>query len=252
GWWRLDWGRLRRLAAGRRQRLRERARRGRPAGRMIPIPFFQHDLGTEEVEAFRVALAGPILTTGDAVASFERRLADFLAVPHAIGMTSCTAALHLALLALGIGPGDEVLTTPMPFIATPTAILQAGARPVFVDVEPDTGNLDAARLETVIGPRTRAIMPVHLFGQMCDMRAIRAIADRHRLVVIEDAAHCLEGLRDGIRPGMLSEAACFSFYATKSITAGEGGAVITRDAALAERLHLLRQQGLTSSAAERE
>jgi UDP-4-amino-4-deoxy-L-arabinose-oxoglutarate aminotransferase len=140
----------------------------------------------------------------------------------------------------------------MTFIATATAILQAGARPVFVDVEPDTGNLDAARVEAAITPRTKAIVPVHLFGQMCDMRAIRAIAVRHRLAVVEDAAHCLEGARDGVRPGQLAEAACFSFYATKSLTSGEGGAIATRDAALAARLRLLRLHGMTSSAAERE
>ena len=219
---------------------------------MKRIPFFQHDLGDAEVDAFRAALAGPILTTGDTVATFETRFAAALGAPHAIGVTSCTAALHLALLAVGVGAGDEVITTPMTFVATATAIVQAGARPVFADVEPDTGNLDAAAVAAAVTPRTRAIVPVHLFGHMCDMRALRALADRHRLALIEDAAHCLEGTRDGVRPGMLSDAACFSFYATKSITSGEGGALVTRDAALAERLRLLRQQGLTSGAAERE
>jgi UDP-4-amino-4-deoxy-L-arabinose-oxoglutarate aminotransferase len=221
-------------------------------GPPTPIPFFHHDLGAVEVEAFAEALKGPILTTGETVAAFERRFADHLGLPHAVGVTSCTAALHLALAALGIGPGDEVVTTPLTFVATATAILQAGARPVFVDVEPDTGNLDAARLEAAITPRTKAIVPVHLFGQMCDMRAIRAVADRHRLAVVEDAAHCVEGRREGVGPGQLAEAACFSFYATKSLTAGEGGALATRDGALAERVRLLRLHGMTSSAAERE
>jgi UDP-4-amino-4-deoxy-L-arabinose-oxoglutarate aminotransferase len=219
---------------------------------MTRIPFYRHDLGAPEVEAFRAALAGPILTTGDVVADFERRFAAALACEHAVGVTSCTGGLHLALLALGVGPGDEVVTTPMTFIATATAILQAGARPVFVDVEPETGNLDVARLEAALTPRTRAVVPVHLFGQMCDMRALRATADRHGLVVVEDAAHCVEGTRDGVRPGMLSEAACFSFYATKSLTSGEGGAVVTRDGRLAEQLRLLRLHGMTSSANERE
>jgi len=219
---------------------------------MTRIPFFVHDLGDTEVAAFADALRDPILTTGRAVAEFEGRFADALAMPHAVATTSCTGALHLALLAHGIGPGDEVVTTPMTFIATATAILQSGARPVFVDVEPTTGNLDATRIEAAITPRTKAIMPVHLFGQMCDMRAIRAIADRHALVVIEDAAHCVEGTRDGVRPGMLSEAACFSFYATKSLTSGEGGALVTRDASLADQVRLLRLHGMTSSAAERE
>lgn len=216
------------------------------------IPFFQHDLGAPELEALAAALRDAILTTGDTVAEFERRFAARLDVPHAVGVTSCTAALHLALLAVGVQPGDEVITTPMTFVATATAILQAGARPVFVDVEPDTGNLDATRVEAAIGPRTRAIVPVHLFGQMCDMRALRAIADRHDLAIVEDAAHCIEGRRDGAGVGALSEAACFSFYATKNMTSGEGGAIVTRDAARAAHLRLLRQQGLTTGAAERE
>jgi len=218
---------------------------------MSRIPFYRHDLGDAEVEALRAALAGPILTTGDLVADFERRFATTLGAEHAVGVTSCTGAIHLALLALGIGAGDEVLTTPMTFIATATAILQAGARPVFVDVEPETGNLDVARLEAAITSRTRAVVPVHLFGQMCDMRALRAVADRHGLVVVEDAAHCVEGARDGVRPGQLSEAACFSFYATKSLTSGEGGALVVHDGRLAEELRLLRLHGMTSSANER-
>jgi len=218
---------------------------------LTSIPFFQHDLGEAELAAFAEALEGPILTTGDTVADFETRLAEFLGLPYAVGVTSCTAALHLALTALDVGPGDEVITTPMTFIATATAILQAGATPVFADVEPDTGNLDAARVEAAITARTRAIIPVHLFGQMCDMRALRAIADRHGLVLVEDAAHCLEGVRDGVRPGMLSDAVCFSFYATKSITSGEGGALATRDEGLRNRVRLLRQQGLNTGAAER-
>lgn len=218
----------------------------------VRIPFFQHDLGAPEIAALTAALRDAILTTGDTVAAFERRFAALLDVPHAIGVTSCTAALHLALLAVGVRPGDEVITTPMTFVATATAVLQAGATPVFVDVEPDTGNLDVARVAAAIGPRTRAIVPVHLFGQMCDMRALRALADRHGVAIVEDAAHCIEGRRDGVAVGALSDAACFSFYATKNMTSGEGGAVVTRDAARAEHLRLLRQQGLTSGAAERE
>lgn len=219
---------------------------------MEPIPFFSHDLGEQELKAIAEVLQGPILTTGDVVEGFERRFSEYAGAQHTVGLTSCTAALHLSLLALGIRPGDEVITTPMTFLATATAILQAGARPVFVDVEPETGNLDAARIEAAINERTRAIIPVHLYGQMCDMRAMREIADRHRLVVIEDAAHCLEGERDGVRPGDLADAACFSFYPTKSITSGEGGAVITNDAELAQRLRLMRLHGMTSSAAQRE
>lgn len=219
---------------------------------MRRIPFYRHDLGAPEAAALAAALADPILTTGARVAEFERRFAAALDAPHAVGLTSCTGALQLALTALGVGPGDEVITTPMTFVATATAILQAGARPVFADVEPDTGNLDVERAAAAIGPRTRAIVLVHLYGQMCDMRAFRALADRHGLRLVEDAAHCVEGLRDGVRPGMLGDAACFSFYATKSLTSGEGGALVTRDAGLAARVRLLRLHGMTHDAAERE
>jgi dTDP-4-amino-4,6-dideoxygalactose transaminase len=215
------------------------------------VPFFQHDLGQAELDAVAEVFAGPILTTGATVERFERLFAESLGVRHALGVTSCTGALHLSLLALGVGPGHEVITTPLTFIATATAILEAGARPVFVDVEPDTGNLDAARVEAAITPRTRAIVPVHLYGQMCDMHALRAVADRHGLAIVEDAAHCVEGERDGVRPGQLSESACFSFYATKSLTCGEGGAVVTNQSELAEALRLLRLHGMTKTAADR-
>jgi dTDP-4-amino-4,6-dideoxygalactose transaminase len=219
---------------------------------MSRIPFFLHDLGDAEVDAFAAALRSPILTTGDLVAEFERRFAARFDAGHAVALTSCTGAIHLALAALGIGPGDEVLTTPLTFVATATAVLQAGATPVFVDVEPDTGNLDAARVEPAITPRTKALLPVHLYGQMCDMRALRRLADRHGLAIVEDAAHCVEGRRDRVPPGALSDAACFSFYATKSLTCGEGGALVTRQPDLAERVRTLRLHGMTSSAAERE
>jgi dTDP-4-amino-4,6-dideoxygalactose transaminase len=214
------------------------------------IPYFRHDLGQPELASIAKVLEGEILTTGEAVSAFEAKLAGYLGRRHALGVTSCTGALHMALLALDIGPGDEVITTPMSFVATATAILEAGATPVFVDVEPDTGNLDAARVEAAVTPRTKAILPVHLYGLMCDMRGLRAIADRHGLHLIEDAAHCIEGVREGVRPGQLSDAACFSFYATKNLTCGEGGAIAVNDDALMERLKLLRLHGMTRMAHE--
>jgi dTDP-4-amino-4,6-dideoxygalactose transaminase len=227
---------------------------GQPEGKPMStaVPFFRHDLGAEELASLAKVLQGSILTTGETVAEFEGRFAAYLGRRHAVGVTSCTGALHLSLLALGIGPGDEVITTPLTFIATATAILEAGARPVFVDVEPDTGNLDAGRVEAAVTPRTRAIVPVHLYGQMCDVPALRRVADRHGLAVVEDAAHCIEGERDGVRPGQLGETACFSFYATKNLTCGEGGAVVTDDEALAGRLRLLRHHGMTKTAADRQ
>jgi UDP-4-amino-4-deoxy-L-arabinose-oxoglutarate aminotransferase len=216
-----------------------------------PVEFYRHDLGTPELDAMAGVLKGAILTTGDTVAEFERKFAAYLGRKHALGVTSCTGAMHMALLALGIGEGDEVITTPMTFIATAAAILEAGARPVFVDVEPDTGNIDATKVEAAITKRTRAILPVHLYGLLCDMRALRAIADKHGLAIIEDAAHCVEGIRDGVKPGGLSEVACFSFYATKNLTCGEGGAMVTDDTALYEKLKMLRLHGMTKNAADR-
>ena len=215
------------------------------------VEFFKHNIGPKEIASVTEVLNSLFLTTGKPVHEFEERFAAYLDSRHAVGLTSCTAALHLALLACGVGHGDEVITTPMSFVATSHAILQAGALPVFVDVEPETGNMNAGLIERAIGPRTRAILPVHLYGQMCDMKRIHDIADRFGLVVIEDAAHALEAERDGVRPGQLSEAACFSFYSTKSITSGEGGAVATNGPEIAEELKKLRLHGMNLTATDR-
>ena len=158
----------------------------------MKVEFFRHNISRREIRDVNQALRGLFLTTGRLVEDFETRLAAYLGLPHVVGLTSCTGALHLSLLALGVKPGDEVITTPMTFAATALAVIQAGATPVFVDVEPETGNLDARLVEAAITPRTRAILPVHLYGQMCDMRALREIADRHGLALVEDAAHALE------------------------------------------------------------
>lgn len=217
----------------------------------VSVPFFRHGLGDAELGSVAKVLAGPVLTTGATVARFERAFADFMGRRHAVAVTSCTAGLQLSLSALGVGPGDEVITTPMTFVATATAILQAGATPVFVDVEADTANIDPAGIEAAVTSRTRAILPVHLYGQMCDMASIRDVAARRGLAVIEDAAHCVEGSLDGIRPGQRSQGACFSFYATKSLTCGEGGAVVTDDDEMADRLRLLRHHGMSATAEDR-
>ncbi|MFO0753203.1 MAG: DegT/DnrJ/EryC1/StrS family aminotransferase [Thermodesulfovibrionales bacterium] len=217
----------------------------------MKIEFFRHNIGEEDIERTVEVLHSIFLTTGSVVGELESGLAAYLDVPHALGVTSCTAALHLCLLAWGIGPGDEVITTPLSFCSTANSILHAGARPVFVDVEETTGNINAALLEAAVTERTRAIMPVHLYGQLCDMKEIRRIADTYDLVVIEDAAHCIEGVRDGVKVGQLGDAACFSFYATKNITSGEGGAITVHDAGKDELLRMLRLHGIDKSAADR-
>jgi len=218
---------------------------------MGKIEFYRHSIEEEDIEKAGEALRSLFLTTGPVTAEFEEKFSAFTGLAHTVGLTSCTAALHLAFLALDVGPGDEVITTPMTFAASATAILHAGAIPVFVDVEPETGLLDAGRIEKAITPRTKAILPVHLYGVMADMRSIRAIADRRGLKIVEDCAHCIEGERDGVRPGQLGDAACFSFYATKNLTCGEGGAVGTKDGRLAEAVRILRLHGLTTDAASR-
>jgi dTDP-4-amino-4,6-dideoxygalactose transaminase len=218
---------------------------------MRKVEFYRHNVGSEEIASVTQVLQTLFLTTGATVREFEEGLAEYLRSGYAVGVTSCTAALHLALLAYDIGPGDEVITTPMSFVATAHAILHTGARPVFVDVEAHTGNLNADLIEEAITPRTKAILPVHLYGQMCDMARIREVASRRGLIVIEDAAHALEAERDGIRPGEVAEAACFSFYATKSITSGEGGAIVTSSRSVADKLKQLRLHGMELSAADR-
>lgn len=217
----------------------------------MKIEFYRHNIGPRERKNIHQVLNSIFITTADETRKFELAFSQYLRVRHTLAVSSCTAALHLCLLALGIEEGDEVITTPLTFVATANSIIHAGARPVLVDVEPGTGLIDPVQIEKNITRRTKAIMPVHLFGVMCDMKSIRRIADKHRLKIIEDSAHCIEGRRDGIRPGQLSDAACFSFYATKNITCGEGGAVSTNNPRLAEKLNILRLHGIDKDAYSR-
>jgi len=212
------------------------------------VDFYRHQLGDEELESFTETLRSLFLTTGPRTKAFEDALAERLGVDHVVGVSSCTAGLFLSLGALDIGPGDEVITTPMTFIATSNTVLHAGATPVFVDVEPTTGNLDVANVEAAITERTKAVMPVHLYGQMVDMKALRALCDARGLSIIEDAAHAVEAERDGAKPGQLGDTAAFSFYATKNVSCGEGGAIAVRDEELAERLRRLRNHGMSKDA----
>lgn len=215
------------------------------------IEFCRHNLAEEDIALATQVMRSVFLTTGPMTAEFEKRFAAYLGITEAVGTSSCTAALHLALLRHGIGLGDEVITTPMTFVATATAVLQAGAKPVFADVCPRSGLLLPETVEAAITPRTRAILPVHLYGRMADMRAFAKLAERHGLVLIEDAAHCIEGERDGVRPGQLSHAACFSFYATKNMTCGEGGALVCRSAGDAAWYRSARHHGISKNAAYR-
>jgi dTDP-4-amino-4,6-dideoxygalactose transaminase len=217
----------------------------------MKVEFYRHQLGEANLKRFAQVMHTVFLTTGDEVALFEKKFAEFLGEKYVIGLTSATAGLQLSLVALGVGSGDEVITTPMTFAATPLSIMHANATPVFVDVEADTGNIDANLVEAAITPQTKAIMPVHLYGQMVDMVHLKAIAQKHNLAIIEDAAHCLEGVRDHVRVGQLSEAACYSFYATKSITCGEGGAVSTSNEKLRDMLQKLRLHGMSRDALHR-
>jgi UDP-4-amino-4-deoxy-L-arabinose-oxoglutarate aminotransferase len=218
---------------------------------MRTVAFYRHQLGKREAEALASVLDGLFLTTGPKTKEFEAQFAAYFGVPHALGMTSATTALFLALKGLGIGPGDEVITTPMTFIASSNAVLHCGAKPVFVDVEPDTGNIDVAKIAAAITPRTKAILPVHLYGLMADMKAIAKLAADAKLHVIEDCAHALESSRAGVKPGQLSDAAAFSFYATKNMTCGEGGALVLRDAALTEKVRTIRLHGMSAAAYDR-
>ena len=217
----------------------------------MKVEFYRHHLESEDCDAVVTTLRSVFLATGSDNARFERQFADYLGVEDAVTTSSCTAALHLALAGLQVGSGDEVITTAMSFIATANAILMAGATPVFVDVDPDTGLMDLDAVEAAVGPRTKAVMPVHLYGQMVDMRRLRDIARRRGLLLIEDAAHAIESRRDGVQPGQLSDAACFSFYATKNITSGDGGALATNRKQLAELARQLRNHGMSKSAAAR-
>ena len=216
------------------------------------LPYHQPSIGPEEEALVLDALRSGWLTTGPKAKTIEQRLAGYVGAAHCVAMNSCTAALHLALEAHGIADGDEVITSPITFASTVNVIVHRRATPVFVDIEPSTANIDAAAIEAAITPRTKAIIPVHLAGRVCDMTAIDAIARRHQLVVIEDAAHAIgAAYDDGVRVGGSGRTTCFSFYATKNITSGEGGALTTNDADLAERIAVMSLHGISRDAWKR-
>ncbi len=211
------------------------------------IPFHIPSIGEEEISEAAAALRSGWLTTGPRTAQFEREFKEYVHVSHALAVNSGTAALHLALAGLGIGPGDEVITTPLTFCATVNTILQVGAVPVLADIGAD-GNIDPASVAQRITGRTRAILPVHLGGLPCEMDQLWSLARQHGLFVIEDAAHAVGSLYRGQPIGGGSDAVAFSFYATKNLTTGEGGMVTTNNSALAESMRILCLHGITKDA----
>src|ERR1700681_14619 len=210
----------------------------------LDLPAQYQELKSEIDAAVARVLATGQFVLGSEVAALEEEFADYCDVRHAVGVNSGTSALHLALLAAGIGPGDEVLTTPFTFYATVAAIEYAGATPVYVDIDPSTFNVDVRRMEAAISERTRAILPVHLYGQPADMDPILDIARRHKLVVIEDAGQAHGAEYKGRRAGGIADLGCFSFYPTKNLgAAGEGGMVTTNNPEYAGTIAMLRNWG---------
>lgn len=220
------------------------------------LPFAQPDLGDSELAEIREALASGWVTTGPKTRQFETEFATYVGAEHAIAVNSCTAAMHLALEAIGLRAGDEVITTPYTFAATAEVVRYFDAQPVFVDILPTDLNVDPALIEPAITERTRAIIPVHMAGLPADLDAIYAIAGAHDLAVVEDAAHAFPARYRGQLIGASTSnsqpaAVCFSFYATKAITTGEGGMVVTGNETLAERCRVMALHGISKDAWKR-
>lgn len=215
------------------------------------LPFALPDLDGDEVAEVREVIESGWITTGAKAKAFEAEFARAVGASHAIAVNSCTAAMHLALEAIGLGPGDQVITTPYTFAATAEVVRYFGAEPVFVDVDARCLNLDPGRLEAAITDRTRAVLPVHIAGLPAEMDRIHAVAARHDLPVIEDAAHAFPAQYRGRTVGAMSSLTCFSFYATKTITTGEGGMICTEDAGWAERCRIMALHGISRDAWKR-
>ena len=204
-----------------------------------------------EIDEVVATLRSGWIGTGPRVARFEEMFREYIGAAHAIALNSCTAALHLSMVVSGVGRGDEVITTPMTFCATANSIVHTGARPVFVDVEADTGNIDPDRIEEAITPRTKAILPVHYAGRPCRMDTIEAIARRHNLLLIEDAAHAIESVHHGRKIGTIGDLTCFSFYVTKNVVTAEGGMVTTNNPDFAAKIKMYGLHGMSKDAWKR-
>lgn len=216
----------------------------------MDIHFHRAWLDDDEIDEVVDTLKSGWLTTGPKTHRFEEDFKAYIGCKHAIALNSCTAGLHLALAAMDFEPGCEVITTPLTFPATANVIVHQNLKPVFVDIEEGTLNLDARKIEEKIGPKTRAIIPVHYAGHACDMDAIESLAGKYKLAVIEDAAHALETFYKGRKIGARNPVA-FSFYATKNITTGEGGMLTVDDDALADKIRMMRLHGLSKDAWKR-
>ena len=212
------------------------------------IVFGSPILGDEEIDSVTATLRTAWIGTGPRVQEFEKAMRDYSGAPYSAAVASCTAALHLSMVVAGVGPGDEVITTALTFAATANSIIHAGAVPVLVDVERHTMNIDPAAIEAAITPRTKAIIVVHFAGRPCDMDAINAIAAKHDLLVIEDAAHAIEAEYKGRRIGSISPLTCYSFYVTKNITTGEGGMIASTRPDLIDKVKQYALHGLSADA----
>ncbi len=215
------------------------------------LVFGAPQIGEEEIAEVVATLRSGWIGTGPKVGLFEQAFRDYVGAEFAVAVNSCTAALHLSLLVSGVGPGDEVITTPMTFCATANAIAHTGAKPVFADIDRRTLNIDPTRIEAAITPRTRAIVPVHFAGRPCDLVPIRELARRRGLTLIEDAAHAIETRADAGKVGAVGDLTCFSFYVTKNVVTAEGGMITTNRRDWAERLKVYALHGMSHDAWKR-
>lgn len=216
------------------------------------LPYGHQTIDEDDIRAVVEVLRSDWLTTGPSVNQFESDMCAYTGARYGVAVSNGTAALHAAMFALGIGPGDEVIVTPMTFAASANCILYQGGTPVFADVDADTLLLDPAAVEAAVTPRTRAVIAVDYAGQPCDWDALRTIADRYHLALVEDACHALGAEYKGRKAGALADIAVFSFHPVKNITTGEGGVALTNDEKIAERMRLFRGHGITTTASQRE
>ena len=213
----------------------------------MKIKFFKHSLGNNELKAIKKVLNSDFLTTGPVCQKFENLFSKKFSKKYCTTFSSWTMANYILLKSLKLKKNDEVIISPLTFVSSVNTIILAGAKPIFADVDLETGLIDPENIKKKISKKTKAIIVVHLYGQMCNMKEIFKICNNKKIKIIEDCAHCIEGIRDKIMPGQLSYAAIFSFYATKNITCGEGGAIVTNNVRLDKKLKLMRYHGINKS-----